>query len=515
MDRNMDHEFEISPESALYDYFITQSEHACVGEVVALLAEGADVNYVGHFDKSALHLYLHTRHPRTDVIYALMEAGAFVDAPERCCGATPVHLYVLNADVLDLTLLEAMLVWGARSGNSPMSERFLSSMLREAVVHRPFSEQTEPLMDMLVRLGANINFKVGVDRTPLHACLTGACTDPRVIDALLARGASVRELDAYEMSPLAVLLKSARATVELVRRLVAAGSDLFTVDFCRNTLLHQHAQSPRPRQQIMRELIRLGCDPMATNVFGNTPLHVLAMQSTCRASITRPFTEAGVGVNVLNPRYGISPLHMAAGYNNTAACEKLIGQGASPSIVSNTGRTALANMIINHNGTAAAAALNTHPEASVVAASLTQAVEAGVSDASRLCVAYVVARAGARALSEAVRAEHAEFILECETEIARLREIRVGFPDMSLRDVLVSATVPDTILTSNAMRLCKESSRIYRPQLCAAVEKLRHKSQLVSSIKKEVGPCSLPSELVDLVLSKVPVADLRRSCGKQ
>ncbi|ADC53894.1 Ankyrin/F-box protein [Pseudocowpox virus] len=506
-------EFDISMESALYDYLILNSDSACVGEVAMLLAQGADVNFTDNFNKTPLHLYLHTRSPRPDVILALLEAGAIVDTPERCCGATPAHLYILNATHIDMGVFEAMLTWAARR-NGPVSERMLSSLLRECTVNRAYSEQTESIMDLLIGMGADVDMQVGVDRTALHACLTGLNTHPDMIRALLRRGASVTVTDSYDMTPLAVLMKSSRATLELLNMLVEAGSDVTTADFCRNGLLHQHAQSTRPRASILRELIRLGCNPSARNMFGNTALHMLAMGSSCRRSLIRPLLEAGVSVNEENPRYGIVPLHMASGYNNTHACLKLILQGGDPVAVSAAGRMPISNMIINKNHRALAAALATHLSAAAVARALEHAVEAGPSEASRQAVAFVVARAGAGALPTAVRALHEGFVTECEHEVARLARTMLGTPAVSALSVLLGTEVFGTVVSSRSLRIVREIT-VYASPLRAALINLRHKCHLVSSLKRQVGPCALPGELVERVLSNVPLADLRRSCGRR
>lgn len=509
----MDSDIDISVESALYDYFILNAERACVGEMVSLLVEGADVNYTGASDKTALHLYLHTKHPRPDVIIALLEAGAVVDSPERCCGASPAHLYVINAADVSMQVLEAMLTWGARIGDALTEQRFMSSVLREAVTRRPFHAQTEAIMDLLLSMGADINFSVGVGRTPLHSCLTGMCTDPQTVAAMLARGADVRAQDAYDMTPMAVLMKSSRATVQLLDMLVAAGSDLSASDFCGNTPLHQHALSARPRAAVFRRMIELGADPRATNMFGNTPMHCLAMHNTCRRSMTLPFVEAGVGIDVENMQFRIGPLHLAAAYNNTLGCRNLLRQGADPVAASASGRLPLANMVINRNRTTAEAALATRPPPSAVIEALTQAVGAGASAASRLCVAYVVARVGVARLPEAVMREHAEFARDCAAEAAALRGIVLGAPAVTALDIMRNPDVLATVVSGRARCIVRRMVYIYREEMFAALARLRHRSLLVARLRREVGPCSLPSELVERVLASVPLPDLRRSCG--
>ncbi|AHZ33827.1 ankyrin/F-box protein [Orf virus] len=506
-------ELDINAESALYDYFILNADRARVGEVVMLLAQGAEINYADSFDKTPLHLYLHTRHPRSDVILALMEAGAVVDTPERCCGATAAHLYILNAAEVDLSVLEAMLTWGVRQ-NYSYSERLLSSLLREYVVTRAYSDQTEPIMDLLIGMGADVDMPVGVSRTALHACLTGLNTNPCMIRALLRRGASVTAKDTYEMTPLAVLLKSASATPELVRILVEAGSDVSATDFRLNGMLHQHAQSTRPRASVMRELIRLGCNPAAKNMFGNTPMHMLAMESSCRRSLILPLLEAGLSVNEENLHYGTVPLHVASGYDNTQGCLKLLRQGGDPAVVSAAGRTPISNMLVKRNHVAVAGALSTHPSAAVVAQALEHALNAGPSEASRLAVAFVVARAGASALPEAVRRLHEGFVADCEREVELLSHTMLGTPAVSALVVLVSKEVFGTVISSRALRVAREV-RVYARPLLEALINLRHKCRLVSSLKRQVGPCSLPGELVERVLATVPLTDLRRSCGRR
>ncbi|WIF30224.1 ankyrin/F-box protein [Orf virus] len=492
--------------AALHDY-VADAENVRVDEVRRLLAAGASVEYAGEFGKTALHQYMGRSGADPAVVRALLDAGARVDLPETCCGCTPVHLCLMAANI-DVEVLR-MLVHEGRVEDCGRAE-LASVVLKEFVVNRAFDENvTERVMRVLVAAGANVNAASVVDRTPLHVCLTGMSTHPGTIAALLRFGADVNAVDLCGMSPLAVLVRSRAATAELVRMLLDAGADAHAVDSRLDSLLHQHFQSARPRPEVVRELIRHGCSPRARNRIGNTPLHEAAKHSSCKHSLVGPLLAAGASVDARN-NTGKTPLHLAAA-SNPRACRRLIALGADVVARSYAGVTPLAQLVADNNSALVTAALNTQPEPRAVAESLRATTPVGETACSRLCVAYVVARAPSEVLGEPERALHAAFVAECLAEVAAIHAVRCGTPPVSLLEILVAARPPRSLLSRRAWRLAESRTTVYRAPLRARIAAMRHRSRLVERALRTLRGCVLPREVLERVLRCLSTQDLRAS----
>ncbi|AIZ77254.1 putative ankyrin repeat protein [Parapoxvirus red deer/HL953] len=494
-------------ESVLYDYLFARGDEARLEEVERLLALGADVNFVGVLGNTPLHVYLHQDATDVVILRRLLRAGALVDAPDSCCGAPAPELYITHTRTPSLEVFIELL-HGPSAHHA--HKDLLSNVLFGAVVHRPFDAMTEHIVEVLARLGADINVRGVVDRTPLHACMTGLGASEDLVMLLLRFGADVRALDVYQLTPLAVLLRSAAATPSMVSLLLAAGSETDVVDFRGNNLLHQHAESPRPRPEILAELVRAGCDPAAANMFGNTPLHLLASRSSCKRSLLQPFLDAGMSIDVLNEKYCATPVHVATGHRNDAGAAKLILAGACINTVSRSGFSPLDNMARNDLSRAMRVALRRCPDARLVACALMRAGLQRATATSRLCVAYVVAHAGAAALSESDRKLHEALVRQCLAEVATMREATFGDQCISALDVLRSAEdcLPPVAAPRSLARLCDRLA-VYGPDLGARVAALRAHTMLARRCAGASRDGPLPAGPLERVLLALPGPALR------
>lgn len=481
-------------------------------DVKALVRAGADPNFAGELGQTPLHVYLHASGRRdVRVLRALLKAGAFVDVRDRCCGATPLHLYLRHAEV-DLRVLKRLLAGRRRAPGGARLRELLCSLLRDYALTR--EPPLERVMRFLIRRGADINDLVGEGfGTLLHACLEGPSVRFFAVRALLRLGARVDARDAYRMTPLAALVSSPNASVEVVNLLVAWGADPRAVDCRGNTLLHYHAQSRRPRAAVARRLIALGCDPRAPNSAGNLPLHVLAMRASCRRSMLHPLLEAGLDVDAPNTRHRTTPLHAAAGFGNAAACARLLAQGASPVARALSGGTPLTAMVVNGLEAAVRRALALSPPVGAVVEALAAAsahdeflrVTRG-AETVRLCVAYVVLRRGPAALPAGTLRAHAAHAAACAREAALLRRARCGQVtawEIAISAVPLPTTVPKKIIGKIS------SLRIYGSILLPKIWILRKRMMLINKLIVRIGTVnSLTSDAIEEVLMRLPTSSI-------
>ncbi|WZD65729.1 Ank protein [Bovine papular stomatitis virus] len=502
MDRLSDHTAAFR-EASLYGY-LSSTSMVTAEDVRRYLEFGGDVNYQGTYKCTPFHVYLRLPGEKSvEVIDLLLDAGADLNSRD-ICGFTPLHMYICYADV-EPDILRHLLERGARAdaiGNGMTTDALFAYLN----THGIDDAATPEVVELLIRAGANVNARGEADKTPLHVHSASFTVNPEVTRLLLDAGADAEALDEFGMTPADVLVKSVGANVETLRLLLAASEGIATRrDVRGRTALHHHADSFRANADIVRELLRAGCDPAATDMLDNTPLHSLATFCSCKHSVLDQLVAHGADINAMNV-YGHTPLYYAAIYN-PEACPRLIAAGADVSARTPDDRTPMTGMIMRKNVRALTAALNTCPPLDAICASLDGARPGSASDVTRLCVREVVLRGGARRLSAPMRHMHADFIAQCEAEVATMAAVRLGAPETSLL-ALARRRAPQPVLLQPRVHrlLCRFG--VYRDLLARLFREYRRKTRLVEQVARRVCPCSLPPEVVVRVLSHVPADDL-------
>ncbi|MDE2874584.1 MAG: ankyrin repeat domain-containing protein [Gemmatimonadota bacterium] len=254
-----------------------------------LLEAGADPNAwaMGYnvdwgWGWTPLHLAARSN-PDPDVVGALIEAGADLDAPSGESyrkGNSPLHYAGSNPN----PAVTAILLNAGADVNAP-------SVRERTPLHEAAANASDPaVIELLVEAGADVNARDANGYTPLHSA-AWFNHRPEIVSALIAAGADVnaRDPDGYvppsgrranDRTPLFMSVYRGDVyiggqpmptghNVTVVQVLARAGADLTLTTGSGRTALHAAARwSPAASPLLMR----LGADPTARDAEGRTPM---------------------------------------------------------------------------------------------------------------------------------------------------------------------------------------------------------------------------------------------------
>lgn len=340
--------------------------------VKILMKAGADVNAADIGGKTALH-HLSTN-ASLESIKLLMDAGANVNAADNA-GMTPIFHIHPNED--NRETVEFLIFRGAeiniKDGEgtsllqhsvimecSGMTEILKSRGIRGdnifdsvimgdvAIVEKLINEDpallnsqnpagftplhfaamtgNKPMLDMLLKRGADVNLLTKNRQSPLHRALT-----VETAQALIDAGANVVS-DSSDFSPILLPLKS----IEVMDLLISKGADVNEKDPSGMTLLI--TSSVNEDIKVTEYLISKGANIDEKLVMGGTALHWVLFDG--KEKIAAALINAGASPHLKNYS-GETPLHIAANGCLTGSAKLLTEKMANVNEPDNEGRTAL------------------------------------------------------------------------------------------------------------------------------------------------------------------------------
>lgn len=278
------------------------------------------VNARDAYGQTALNLAVSGQKPNVDVVQLLLNQGADPNATNNY-GGTPYSVAVDRGHTnMVVLLLERGAKETAISRSAPLRHAALKNQLAEAEVlvkqsptmvqghddlrrtplHFACAQAGLPLVELLLKHGADVNATDFADHTPLHgAAFAGV---PDIINALLAMKADPNQRNRQRVTPL--FHAAVRGSLPAIEALLRGGADLKAVDNLGETALHRAA----------------------------TGGHV---------EVIKRLLDGGAEVNVRD-RQGHSALHQAAQQGHTEAVKLLLSRKADPTFVDVSGQTASA-----------------------------------------------------------------------------------------------------------------------------------------------------------------------------
>ncbi|HKA44165.1 MAG TPA: ankyrin repeat domain-containing protein [Burkholderiales bacterium] len=172
----------------------------------------------------------------------------------------------------------------------------------------------EPVVDVLLAKGANLEATDAQGRTPLYAA-----HHARMVQMLASRGVALEARDLKGQTPLLFAIISGQP--DAAKALIAAGAQVNSARADGITPLH----AVQGQIEIASLLLARGAVIEARDKDGNTPL----MSATAYGDLAVIVLLTGMGsqVNARNAR-GYTPLHAAAFQGNAAATKVLLDRGA-------------------------------------------------------------------------------------------------------------------------------------------------------------------------------------------
>ena len=278
------------------------------------------VNSRNAYGQTPLALAMGTDKPDFNSVLALLNAGADPNAT-NLFGGTPYSVAVEREHANFVTVLSH------HGGKENTQTR--TAPLRMAARKNLLADAEA----LLKRDATLINATDELRRTPLHlACASGELP---LIELLLKAGADVNARDFADNTPLHAAAL-ARKT-DLVTALLARKADPNTANRQRATPLHQAATfGPLP---LVEALLKAGANVKATDNIGETALHRAATGG--QTVLVKRFLEAGLDVNTRDMQRQTA-LHQAAQAGHGDVVRLLLAHGANPAFTDVSGSTALA-----------------------------------------------------------------------------------------------------------------------------------------------------------------------------
>jgi ankyrin repeat protein len=252
-------------------------------------------------------LLIATRNGCTDIVQALLAAGANVDQALTITGQRPLHLATQfgRTDILkELLNLGADINKAHNYGHSPLEIAIDSDYL--------------DIIQELIRRGANINeVFICSGLTPLSFAASKGKLE--VVKALLVAGANVNQANRDGGTPLHVADSSEGYLEDLIRgedfgnpkvvkALLDAGANVNQADHKGNTPLHIAASDENP--EVVKALLDAGANVNQANHKGNTPLHIATRSADW--GVLEALLAKGADIINKQNRYGETPLSSAA-----------------------------------------------------------------------------------------------------------------------------------------------------------------------------------------------------------
>lgn len=188
-------------------------------------------------------------------------------------------------------------------------------------------------VEMLLKLGANVNTIDNLDRTPLH--WTACYGHVETVKLLLDHGADINARDDEGNTPIYAATRYTSA--EIVKALAEAGADVNVPDKSGATALQWAAIAGHV--EMMTILLAHGADVGAANKDGRTALHYAAAILSGYPEPVRLLGDYRAAANV-NGRMGNSSLHEAARARGYCEPPKMSGSSSYAAIKSETSKAA-------------------------------------------------------------------------------------------------------------------------------------------------------------------------------
>ena len=402
---------EVNARDSDYDTPLIKAAQAGAGGIiVALLKAGADVNAADMTGKTPLHHLVMTG--SIDDITLAVNEGANVNAADNN-GMTPLFFVPLSersrekaeflisrgADINikdgegtsllqhavimeDREMLEVLTSHKFRAedvfdfvimGDTEITEKLTDEKPEQLNSQNPagftplhFAAMTgnKPMLDMLLKKGADVNLLTKNGQSPLHRAssveVAQALIDAgakvvsdaldfspillplksiEVMDLLISKGANVNTGDTSGLNPL--ITAAVNEDIEKIEYLISKGASVDEKLLMGGTALHWVLFDGKEKSAAA--LIKAGASPHLTNHSGETPLHIAANRELTESA--KLLLERGVNVNEKDNE-GITALHYAALGMGSASEEAkkemiklLISAGADANAMDNLNRT--------------------------------------------------------------------------------------------------------------------------------------------------------------------------------
>ena len=282
--------------------------HGMHAQLRKLVYQGADINALGMFGMTPLHMAMLRGH--AEIVLDLISLGADTSL-------------LSHPDLL----LSDFHIDGASSSEALSMQLYTKASLVQEVrrlVHLAVTAGDASLVEQLIRF-TNIH--------PDHNTHTGqsllfiACQQGyvKMTEKLLSLGASVHLPSAFGRTP--VHGASYSGSLPCLALLLEKHAEVNVHDVAGDTPLHTATR--HNYAEIVRELLKQDSTVNCADSIGRTPLHFAAQTGNCE--IISLLHKSGASLDVTD-HIGVTPVHVAVTVGNAEAVKKLLDSGANPNL---------------------------------------------------------------------------------------------------------------------------------------------------------------------------------------
>lgn len=196
----------------------------------------------------------------------------------------------------------------------------------ESFLHKASRNDNYEIVDLLIKLGLNVNEKNQFHDTPLH--LAVQFNNLAIVDRLIFKGAIVNSTNKKKITPLHLAAKG--GGIEIINLLIANQAKISANDENGVKPIHFAAQSGN--EDVIRTLLNNGASLSDFDDRKNTVLHYACWTGNDELVA---FIVRYLSVSDLRNLYGNTALHMASRYCHKQTIELLIKSGYNPTNLNN------------------------------------------------------------------------------------------------------------------------------------------------------------------------------------
>lgn len=227
-----------------------------------LLARGADPNATNHYGGTPYSVAVDRGHVN---LAALLRQHGAKETPVSL--SAPLRLAAVKNQLAEAEALVK---------RSPEMVQAHDD-LRRTPLHFACAQAGLPLVELLLKHGADVSAVDFADNTPLHGAAFAGKAD--IINALLAKQADPNQRNRQRVTPL--FHAALRGSLPAVAALLTAGADAKAADNLGETALHRAATGGHV--EVIKAMLDRGMDVNVRDRQGQTPLHQAAQQGRTEA----------------------------------------------------------------------------------------------------------------------------------------------------------------------------------------------------------------------------------------
>ncbi|GFV25765.1 putative ankyrin repeat protein RF_0381 [Trichonephila clavipes] len=232
------------------------------GVVREMIAQGADVHIRDLYLNTVLHLAMKYCNNKLAVVSVLLNAGVNPNSP-NAFRKTPLRMAMKYGQ--EMPVINELIKFGA---NINVLDGKDNSALHCAVAHF-----RQPVVDAFLKLKADVNIKNSDGNNVLHQCVL--CDDLYTIRKILQSKDYSADIDAKnnnDETPLMLAVKS--GNYEIVKELLSFEASVLIPDKYGSSLLHAALKKPYPNLNLIGELVRYDADICSCDMEHSSPLHL-------------------------------------------------------------------------------------------------------------------------------------------------------------------------------------------------------------------------------------------------